>query len=62
MISPYITWEKVDNANLGIDLMVQNDRLSVTADIYQRTTRDMIGPAEAIPAIRGISDEMFENK
>ena len=45
MISSYITWEKVDNANLGIDLMLLDNRLSITADIYQRTTRDMIGPA-----------------
>ena len=57
MISPYITWEKVDNANLGIDLMLFRNRLSVTADIYQRTTRDMIGPAEAIPSISGINTE-----
>lgn len=55
MVSPYITWEKVDNANLGIDLMLLDDRLSITADIYQRTTRDVIGPAEAIPAVGGIS-------
>ena len=55
MISSYITWEKVDNANLGIDLMLLDNRLSVTADIYQRTTRDMIGPAEAIPNLGGIS-------
>lgn len=54
MISPYITWEKVDNANLGIDLMMLENRFSVTADIYQRTTSDMIGPAEAIPGISGI--------
>lgn len=57
MTSPYITWEKVDNANLGLDLMLFNDRLSVTADVYQRTTSDMIGPAEAIPAIGGISKD-----
>lgn len=54
MISPYITWEKVDNANLGLDFMAFDDRLSVTFDVYQRTTKDMIGPAEAIPAISGI--------
>ena len=54
MISPYITWEKVDNANLGVDLLLLNNRLSVTADIYQRTTNDMIGPAEAIPSLGGI--------
>ena len=55
MISPYITWEKVDNANLGLDLMLLDDRLSMTLDIYQRTTKDMIGPAEAIPSISGIA-------
>lgn len=55
MISPYITWEKVDNANLGLDFMAFDNRLSITADIYQRTTHDMIGPAEAIPAISGIA-------
>ena len=57
MVSPYITWEKVDNANLGLDLMLFDDRLSITADIYQRTTRDVIGPAEAIPSIGGISTD-----
>ncbi|MGL4909013.1 MAG: SusC/RagA family TonB-linked outer membrane protein [Bacteroidales bacterium] len=54
MISPYITWEKVDNANFGIDAKLFSNKLSVTADIYERTTRDMIGPAEAIPGISGI--------
>ncbi len=63
MISPNLTWEKVDNANLGVDLMALNDRLSVTVDVYERTTRDMIGPAEAIPMIGGIasSDRALEN-
>ena len=37
--------------------MLFRNRLSVTADIYQRTTRDMIGPAEAIPSISGINTE-----
>lgn len=55
MISTAITWEKVDNANLGLDLMLFDNRLSLTADIYQRLTRDMIGPAESIPYIGGIS-------
>ena len=57
MISPYITWEKVDNANLGFDLMLLKNRLSITADFYQRTTRDMIGPAESIPSISGIASD-----
>lgn len=45
---------KVDNANIGLDLMLFDDRLSVTFDAYQRMTKDMIGPAEAIPAVSGI--------
>lgn len=57
MVSQFITWEKVDNANLGIDLSLFDDRLTLTADIYQRTTKDMIGPAEAIPMIGGISND-----
>ncbi len=63
MVSPNLTWEKVDNANLGFDVMALNDRLMITADIYERTTRDMIGPAEEIPSIGGIasSDRALEN-
>lgn len=56
MTSPYITWEKVDNADLGLDLSLFADRLNVVFDAYQRTTRDMIGPAEAIPSIGGIAE------
>lgn len=37
--------------------MLLDNRLSITADIYQRTTRDMIGPAEAIPNLGGISTD-----
>lgn len=55
MVSSMITWEKVDSANLGFDITALNNRLTVTADIYERTTRDMIGPAEAIPGISGIA-------
>lgn len=49
-----VTWETVDNANLGLDMTAFDDRLKFTVDIYQRVTRDMVGPAEAIPAIGGI--------
>lgn len=57
MVSPYITWEKVDNANIGLDITAFDNRLSVTTDVYERTTRDMIGPAEAIPLLSGIPTE-----
>lgn len=56
MVSSFITWEKVDNANIGFDFTMFDDRLTITADLYQRMTRDMIGPAEAIPDISGIAE------
>ena len=56
MISPHITWEKVDNADIGLDVMAFGNRLNMVFDAYQRTTRDMLGPAEAIPSIGGIAD------
>ena len=55
MTSPYITWEKVDNADFGVDISLYDSRLNMTFDAYQRVTRDMIGPAEAIPSLSGIS-------
>lgn len=56
MVSPHITWEKVDNANVGLDFTAFDYRLNLTFDAYQRTTRDMLGPAESIPLIGGIAD------
>lgn len=63
MISPYITWEKVDNANAGVDITAFSERLSVSMDVWQRTTRDMLGPAQAIPSIAGLAagDRAKEN-
>lgn len=63
MVSPFITWEKVDNANAGVDISVFSDRLNLTFDIWQRTTRDMLGPAQAIPFIGGLAaaDRAKEN-
>ncbi len=55
MVSPHMTWEKADNANVGLDVTAFDYRLSLTFDAYQRTTRDMLGPAESIPMIGGIA-------
>lgn len=54
-VSDNVTWETVDNANIGLDITAFNDRFSMTLDLYQRVTKDMVGPAEAIPMIGGLS-------
>ena len=39
------TWEKVDHKNIGIDFGFFNNALTGTFDIFQRDTRDMLGPS-----------------
>ncbi|TDG38022.1 SusC/RagA family TonB-linked outer membrane protein [Pedobacter changchengzhani] len=38
-----LTWEKLKEANLGIDLSFIKDRLNLTVDLYQRNIYDLIG-------------------
>ncbi|OQP52658.1 hypothetical protein A4H97_25400 [Niastella yeongjuensis] len=48
-----ITWEKVNMANVGIDLALLRNRLSVTFDAYQRNTNNMITAGPPLPATFG---------
>lgn len=38
-----LTWEKLKEANLGLDLTFLKDRLNLTVDFYQRNIYDLIG-------------------
>jgi TonB-linked SusC/RagA family outer membrane protein len=38
-----LTWEKLKETNLGIDLTLLNDRLNLTVDLYRRNIYDLIG-------------------
>lgn len=51
--SPDITWERVNMANIGIDLAFMRNRLSVTFDAYQRNTNNMITVGPPLPAVFG---------
>ncbi|MDE6489751.1 MAG: SusC/RagA family TonB-linked outer membrane protein, partial [Muribaculaceae bacterium] len=56
MYAPYstsLTWEKIENVGAGIDLGLFNNRLTGAFDWYQRTTKDMVGPALALAGIYG---------
>ncbi len=37
-----LTWEKTKQTNLGIDINLFKDRISITADAYQRRTSDLL--------------------
>jgi TonB-linked SusC/RagA family outer membrane protein len=53
LISPEITWEKVNTSNIGLDAGFLNNRLNVSFDYFVRNTYDMLGPAESLPAVLG---------
>lgn len=38
-----LTWEKLKEANLGVDLSFLKDRLNLTVDVYRRNIYDLIG-------------------
>lgn len=45
VIDSNTTWEKVDHKNIGIDFGFFNNALTGTFDLFQRDTRDMLGPS-----------------
>ena len=51
--SPFVTWEKVDSKNIGIDFGLFGNRLTGSFDIFQRDTKDMLGPGEDYPDMFG---------
>lgn len=53
MVSSYLTWEKVYNTNIGIDLGMFNNRLNVSAEYFIRKTEDMVGPPVEVGAVMG---------
>ena len=61
LVSALLTWERTQTLDLGIDLALLNNRLSITADYFQRTTKDMVGPAPELPGILGTKEPKVNN-
>lgn len=54
LASPQKTWETVEQSNIGIDLGMFKNRLTVTADYYVKRNKDMLATLN-VPNIIGIS-------
>lgn len=54
-IATNLTWERVEQANIGLDLNMFNNRLSFTGDFYTRSTKDMLIDGITLPAVFGAS-------
>ncbi|MDR1526326.1 MAG: TonB-dependent receptor [Dysgonamonadaceae bacterium] len=57
-ISPNFTWETIESKNLGLDLRFFNDKLGLSADLFQRKNKNMIASGEEVPAFFGASAPM----
>ena len=55
LVDPTLTWETIATANIGIDLGFFNNDLNVNFDWYQRDTKDMLAPGQALPQVLGTS-------
>ena len=52
-VDPNLGWERIQTFDLGLDLGLFNDQITLTFDWYQRTTRDMLAPGQAMPGTLG---------
>jgi len=55
------TWEKITTADFGLELGFLNNRLTTEFDYFNRTTRDMIGPATPVPYVLGATAPEVNN-
>jgi TonB-linked SusC/RagA family outer membrane protein len=51
--NPTLTWEKAATANLGLDAELFKRKLSVSFDVFDKTTSDILVPREDVPVVFG---------
>ncbi len=61
LVSQDMTWETVQDWNIGVDWAMLNRRFTGTLDVYNRKTLNMIGPAPTLPATLGTSVPRVNN-
>ncbi|KGN81932.1 collagen-binding protein [Porphyromonas sp. COT-290 OH860] len=61
VISPTTTWEKVESINVGLDFGLWGNSLTGSIDLFQRDTRDMLGPGLPFPDYFGADAPQTNN-
>ncbi|RYY36143.1 MAG: SusC/RagA family TonB-linked outer membrane protein [Sphingobacteriaceae bacterium] len=54
LANPYITWEKADKIDVGVDIGLFKDKLMITADYYNNRYFDLVGVRGRSTAVLGI--------
>ncbi len=55
LVNPDITWQMINTMDFGIDLRFFKNQLGIVFDWYQRDTKNMILPGDALPNTLGVS-------
>lgn len=53
VVNPATTWEKVESKNIGLDFGFFSNALTGSFDVFQRDTKDMLGPGTDFPDFFG---------
>lgn len=53
LISQSLTWEKIRNTNIGLDISAFRNQLTASFDYFWRDNKDMVGPGVSLPATLG---------
>lgn len=64
MYAPFstsLTWEHIENLGVGVDWGFFDNRLTGSFDLYQRSTKGMVGPSNALSAVYGASAPKTNN-
>jgi TonB-linked SusC/RagA family outer membrane protein len=61
VVNPNTTWEKVESKNIGLDFGFFQNALTGTVDVFQRDTKDMLGPGVDYPDFFGASAPKTNN-
>jgi hypothetical protein len=61
LVSSDLTWETSSTLDFGFDAGLLKNKLTVNFDWYKRTTKNMFGPSEALPAVLGAAVPQTNN-
>lgn len=56
--NPQLSWETGVTTYIGLDALLLNNRLSVTAEVYRRTTQDILQRVSLAPSL-GVADPLI---
>jgi TonB-linked SusC/RagA family outer membrane protein len=61
LVSGAIQWQDVVSKNLGVDMSVLNNKVTVSFDLFERKTNHMLVPQEGYPITLGVDPPLANN-